>query len=468
MTGVVVRVPKSDGTDEPLSVGDLDRMLKRAVEGVSAGAWVQGEVGAVKIAASGHAYFTLKDENEDAVIDAVAYRDAALRSRRYLLEGTRVVVRGKATIWAPRGKLQLVVEAVRPAGRGALLEALERLKQRLTAEGLFASDRKKRVPSDARVVGVVTSATGAVIHDIVRVAFRRGAVRIILSPTVVQGEEAPASIVAALDLIERVRGLDVIIIGRGGGSFEDLMPFNDELVVRRVAACKVPVVSAVGHEVDVTLTDLAADARASTPSQAAELVVADREAQIGTLAQLQVRLRRAMHARLVEDRALLERWVRRMGDPRVRIAERQQQVDDLTARLEASIRTSVNRRAALLDRWERRLVASHPRTVLARTQAQVDALTARMTASVRARVTQESSRLRNHESRLQALSPLAVLARGYAVATGQDGRALVDSNDVVVGAHVTVRLLRGRLHTVVEGTMGDSSLFGQERATRSQ
>ncbi len=446
----LIQMPQGDASSEPLTVAELDRVLRRAVEGASAGAWVQGEIGALKVAASGHAYFALKDEHEDAVVDAVAYRDTAMRCRRYLAEGARVVVRGKATVWAPRGKLQFVVDTVRPAGRGALLEALERLKQKLAAEGLFDLDRKKPVPSDARVVGVVTSASGAVIHDIVRVAFRRGAARIILSPTVVQGEEAPASIVAAMDLLERVRGLDVIIVGRGGGSFEDLMPFNDERVVRRIAACRVPVVSAVGHEVDVTLADLAADARASTPSQAAELVVADRQAQRDGFLQLDVRLRRAMRARLIEDRATFDRMLRRLGDPRMMIAERQQRVDELSSRLESCTRAAVGRRSVALDRLERRLLSNHPRAVLVRTQGSLDALAARMASAVRARLAWEQSRLRDQSGRLQALSPLSVLSRGYAVATSEDGRALVDSNDVQLGARVLVRLRRGGLVTVVQ------------------
>lgn len=453
MTGAgpkpLVQVPRSDGSEEPLTVAELDRLLRRAVEGATAGAWVQGEIGAIKVAPSGHAYFTLKDEQEDAVVDAVAYRDTAMRAKRYLSEGTRVLVRGKATVWAPRGKLQLIVDAVRPAGRGALLEALERLKGRLAAEGLFDTARKKPVPSDARVVGVVTSSSGAVIHDIVRVAFRRGAVRIILSPTVVQGEDAPPSIVAALDLLERVRGVDVIIVGRGGGSFEDLMPFNDERVVRRVAACRVPVVSAVGHEVDVTLTDLAADARASTPSQAAELVVADREAVLSGLSQLAIRLRRAMRSRLVEDRAALDRLVRGLGDPRARIGERQQRLDELSSRLEGAARAAVSRRAVVLERLERRLIMNHPRAVLVRTQGRLDSLSSRLSVLVRERMVMERGKLRDQEGRLEALSPLSVLARGYAVVTSEDGRALVNAEGVGVGDTVTIRLRRGGMDAKV-------------------
>ena len=221
--------------DSPiLSVADLDRRLKRAVEGAAGDVWVEGEVSGAKPASSGHVYFLLKDEREDASIECVMYRSASLRSRQLMRDGARVQLRGRATVWAPRGRLQFTAEHARPAGRGALLEALEALKTRLLAEGLFAPERKRSLPSDPRVIGVVTSRSGAVIHDITKVAFRRGAVRIILSPALVQGPAAALHLIEALDLLEQLRDLDVIIIGRGGGSADDLMVFNDEAVVRGV------------------------------------------------------------------------------------------------------------------------------------------------------------------------------------------------------------------------------------------
>src|SRR5215510_6679217 len=260
------------------SVADLDRRLKRAVEGATVDVWVEGEVSGAKPAPSGHVYFCLKDELEDATIECVMYRSSPVRSRRLIVDGARVQLRGRATVWAPRGRLQFMADVARPAGRGALLEALENLKMKLAAEGLFGPDRKRPLPVHPSVVGVVTSASGAAIHDIAKVAFRRAGVRIVLSPTVVQGPNAADRVVAAIERLERLADLDVIIVGRGGGSADDLMVFNEEAVVRKVASCRVPVVSAVGHEVDVTLTDLAADARAATPSQAAEMVVPDERA----------------------------------------------------------------------------------------------------------------------------------------------------------------------------------------------
>ncbi len=441
-------VPPIDGA-EPISVADLDRKLRRVVETATVGAWVQGEITGLRVAASGHAYFCLKDEREDAVIEAVAYRDAALRARSLLSDGARVIVRGKATVWAPRGRLQLVADSVRSAGRGALLEALEKLKQRLADEGLFSLERKRPVPSDARVVGVVTSASGAVIHDIIKVAFRRGAARILLSPTLVQGEQAPMAIVAALDRLERVGGLDVIIFGRGGGSSDDLMAFNDERVVRRVAACRVPTVSAVGHEVDITLTDLVADARASTPSQAAEMVVADSVNQQRTLAMLRERLRRAVRTRLAEDQTVLERLARRLGDPRLLIAERQQLVDDTIQRLCAAMRVAIQRRKSQHERLQRRLVARHPRAVVAQARGRIHALRLGLESAMKSHVASRRAGLNDRLGRLRALSPLSVLARGYAIATDAQGAAIRDARQVRPQDRIAIRLHAGSLVTEV-------------------
>ena len=290
--------PRVSGGREEIVVGvaELNRRLRRAVEGASGDYWVEGEVGSLKRAVSGHCYFNLKDEEEDACIECVMYRFDALRAQRHLSDGAKIQLFGRATVWAPRGRLQVVAQRVRPAGRGGLSFALEELKNKLATEGLFDPARKRPLPTDPRVVGVVTSAAGAAFHDIRTVAFRRGRVRLVLSPALVQGEGAPESLLTALARLERYPGLDVVIIGRGGGSGEDLMAFNDESVVRRIANMRVPVVSAVGHELDISLSDLVADARAATPSQAAELVVPDAGAR-------RVALRRAFAARAHGSRA---------------------------------------------------------------------------------------------------------------------------------------------------------------------
>jgi len=439
------------GPEEVISVSELDRRLRRSVEDASSHVWVEGEVSSLKRAPSGHVYFSLKDEAEDAIIECVMYRFNALRARRHLNEGARLQLIGQATVWAPRGRLQFVVNEVRPAGRGALLEALEQLKQRLAAEGLFAPERKRPLPSEPHVVGVVTSASGAAFHDIVSVAFRRGDLKIVLSPALVQGEGAPESLVRALDLIERYPGLDVVVIGRGGGSGEDLMAFNDERVVRRVARFRVPVVSAVGHEVDFSLTDLAADVRAATPSQAAELVVPEGRARAAAWQRAHGALQRAAMARILRWRGQIERARARLSDPRFTIAERQQELDELTSRLRRRATEVVADRRSTLELLTRRLYSRHPRAVLASARADLGPLEIRLQNSARRRLSRAEARLADAATRLDGLSPLSILGRGYAIATRADGRAVRAADDVSVGDELSLRLGRGRLRTRVEG-----------------
>jgi exodeoxyribonuclease VII large subunit len=437
-----------------LSVADLGRRLRRTVEAATADVWVEGEVGSFKAASSGHVYFTLKDEAEDACVDCVMYRSVALRARSVLRDGARVQVRGRATVWAPRGKLQFSVDAARAAGRGSLLEALERLKERLAAEGLFSPERKRALPREPRVIGVVTSATGAAIHDIATVAFRRGGARLLLAPASVQGAEAPAQMAAALARLGRVAGVDVIVVGRGGGASEDLSAFQDEALVRAIAACPVPVVSAVGHEVDLTLTDLVADARAATPSQAAELLVPDRASNGRVLREVGLRLERAMRARLGEDELVLERLRRSLGDPRGWLGERRQRVDDLEARLrEEALRQLAARRRQSFGLGAR-LGGLHPKAGVAGARGALGALEVRLRAAARRRVDAAGAELGEAAGRLHELSPLAVLARGYAVALRADGRALVDAGEAAPGDRLTLRLHRGELRVMVEGRAG--------------
>ena len=441
-----------------LSVAELDRTLKRAVEGCSNDVWVEGEVSGAKPAASGHLYFSLKDEQEDAMIECVMYRSSSLRSRQLIVDGARVQLRGRATVWAPRGRLQFVAEQARLSGRGALLEALEKLKAKLLAEGLFDPERKRPLPREPKLIGVVTSASGAVIHDIAKVAFRRGGARILLSPSLVQGKEAARSLIEALDRLEAVRGLDVIIIGRGGGSVDDLFVFNDEAVVRRVAACRVPVVSAVGHETDVTLTDLVADARAATPSQAAEMLVPDARAREAELAQVTTRLLRAMRARLAEDRGVLVHLEGQLSHFRIVVAEHQQRVDEVAGRLrEAAFRIALRRRSQL-ELLHRRLAARHPRAVVAASRAALEPLAVRLRHSMRALLDAKGAELAQAAAQLEMLSPLSVLARGYAIATDAEGRAIRSAKEVRVGDEIRVRVHEGELATRVERVVPGESV----------
>ncbi len=398
--------PSSPG-DAPLSVAVLARRIQTTLDGAfKEPFWVEGEVVGARHTTTGHLYFTLKDERGTASVDAVVYKiDMGPRTRELVEDGARLVLLARVTYFVPRGRLQISVLRVNAAGRGALLEAIEKLKQKLASEGLFAPERKRSLPHDPRVVGVVTSTKGAAIHDIVKVADRRGGARILLCPAQVQGPDAPRSIAWALEMLGRVRDVDVIIVGRGGGSADDLGAWNDEAVVRAIAACRVPVVSAVGHEVDVTLADFVSDARAATPSQAAEMVVSDRAARRATLVHLRTRLVRATRARVMSRRA---------------------ETNDLA----------------------RRLSALHPGTVLAQRHAAIATLRERVIAAMRADLAEARAELGDDAARLDAMSPLAVLARGYSIATIA-GRAVRNASDVAPGHTIEVRAHAARIEATV-------------------
>ena len=424
-----------------------------------------------KRAASGHVYFSLKDQREDACLDCVMYRLDALRARQFLFDGARLLTLGRATLWAPRGRLQFVISGVRPAGLGSLLEQLERLKAKLKAEGLFERVRKRPLPAAPRHVGIITSAHGAALHDIRTVAFRRGPVTLVLVPALVQGELAPESLLRALDRVERDPRIEVVIIGRGGGASDDLMAFNDERVVRRVASLRMPCVSAVGHEVDTTLTDLVADVRAATPSEAAELVVPDQAERLQRLELLRRRLGRAMRGRLAEDRGSQRAVRARLSDPRFVIAQHQQGLDERLLRAERALGRRLGAAAARRDVLERRLLSRHPRLGVLGARAELEPLASRLgtllerrmlaargmvaplarrlVPAVRGRLRAERQRLGSTEQRLNALSPLTVLARGYAVVMDEHGHALTAAGAVELGAQVRVRLHRGSLGATV-------------------
>ncbi len=450
--------PETKPAERVLTVGELDRGLKLLLERRTEGILVGGEVSALKEHVSGHTYFTLRDERADAAIDCVMYRSAPARARKLLADGARIVVRGKVTFYPPRGRVQLVVDNARPAGRGALLEALEKLKQKLAAEGLFAPERKRPLPLEPRAIGVVTSAHGAALADIVRVSFRRGPARLVVAPAPVQGVGAGALLARALRLVVKHPNVDVVILGRGGGGVDDLAVFSDEELVRAVAACPVPLVAAVGHEIDVTLVDLAADVRAATPSQAAELVVPDARSRLALAEQLRVRATRAM---------------RRL------LAERQQRLDDFDGDIRRHAEQALSGRRHALQRLERRLAARHPAAVLASARAAIVPLERRLVRAGRAAVAEPRAHLADLDARLpaamrgvladaglelarsaaklDALSPLAVLSRGYALAKKKDGRLVRDPSDVEVAEEIELRVARGTIDVVVRGARRDEA-----------
>lgn len=440
-----------DAAEPVLRVSQVNRMVRALIEERWRNVWIEGELSDVTRAASGHVYFTLNDESDPAQLRGVMFRADAARAKARLEDGARVKMRGGLSLFEPRGAFQLIARIALPHGLGELQARREALRRKLEQEGLLAPERKRSLPRFPRVVGLVTSEHGAALHDIVRVASDRFPVRLVLSPCLVQGKEAPASVVAALALIQGLDGLDVVIVGRGGGSAEDLWVFDDERVARAIAACRVPTVSAVGHEIDVTIADLVADVRAATPSNAAELCVPERRALAREVAAHERALARAMEARIDRLRLRLERAGRGLPAREAVIGALARRIDALRVELVDAARLVLAERRDALDALAERLALLDPRLALGRTRARLAELAGRMAALGRPLVAASRARLSALTSQLDALSPLAVLGRGYAIALhGASGKALLRAGDAAPGDAVVLHLHEGRLHTRVE------------------
>ncbi len=419
--------------------------------------WVEGEVSNLRSPGSGHIYFVLKDGG--AQVPSIMWRSTTQRLRFRIEDGKRFLVRGRLGIFPEQGKLQLYVDAIEPAGLGAAALAFEQLKKRLAADGLFDPARKRPLPRLPRCIGVVTSPTGAAVRDIIRVVERRFPTHILVSPARVQGDGAAGEIVRALARLARQPGVDVVIVGRGGGSSEDLSAFNDEAVVRAIAAFPVPVISAVGHEVDITLSDLVADVRAATPTAAGELAVPEWKVLQESLRKLEARLGREAGHLLESMRRELDRWRARLGDPVRRIERDRQRVDELLGRAGKVVEGALDERRRALAALEVRRVQAHPRARLREATVRLVGLEVRAEQAVVATLGARRRQVENAAASLDAMSPLRVLERGYAVARTPEGRVVTDAASVAPGAPLTVRVARGELDVRVEKTRrqgGDS------------
>ena len=397
-----------------LTVSQLTQLIKGTLESTFPSIWVVGEASDVSQPHSGHIYFTLKDQK--AKLSGVIWSSIAQRMRFRLEEGQQVICLGDVSVYAPHGKYQLKVSQIQPHGQGALQLAFQQLQKRLAGEGLFDPARKRQLPAFPRRVGFVTSPTGAAIHDFLQVAARRfQGVQILVIPARVQGEGSALEIARGIELANRLRPpLDVLVVGRGGGSLEDLWSFNEEVVVRAIYASRVPVVSAVGHEIDVTLADLVADVRALTPSEAAERVIPSAEELTGRLTQLQRRMAHIVRSRVAAIRRQVEQLASRrvLRDPRTLIYDLSRRLDDLDQQASRAIR--------------RRLLTS-------------------------------GDRLAALSARLESLSPLAVLARGYSVTTrAETGEIVRSASGISTGVRLKSRLLDGELLSRVESVTPSS------------
>ncbi|HET8644679.1 MAG TPA: exodeoxyribonuclease VII large subunit, partial [Vicinamibacteria bacterium] len=429
-----------------LTVSELTGRIQGALEVEFFDVWVEGEVSNLKIVPAGHWYFSLKDEQ--ALLRAVAWKTQTRLIKFRPRDGMKVLVRGGLKVYPPRGEYQLQVEVVEPLGKGALQQAYEELKERLAGEGLFAAERKRPLPMLPRCVGVITSPSGAVVQDILRVLSRRYAnLGVLIYPARVQGEDAAPEIVQGLRALNRLRGLDVIILARGGGSLEDLWPFNEERVARAISASKVPTISAVGHETDFTIADFVADHRAPTPSAAAELVVKAKEDLRGRIDGLTHRLSAAMDLRLTRTRARVQALTehRVFEAERARIRAHLLAVAELRRRAEAGLRRLAEQGREGLARTRGRLEAFRWDRQVADRRRRVAEETRRLQELLRGRTQRGRSTLERLAGKLETLSPLSVLSRGYALAWDERGRLLRDSAQAAAGETVRLRLARGGL-----------------------
>ena len=412
------------GRDNAFSVSQVSEYIKMLLEGnpTLKSIWVTGEISGAKLYASGHLYFSAKDA--DSVLSAVMFRSALMQSDFQPRDGMRVLMHGRLSVYPPRGQYQLIVDRMIPDGAGAMALAFEQLKQKLSSEGLFDPARKKPLPSHPKRIGVVTSPSGAAIHDIIRVAGSRDpSVEILLYPSLVQGDRAVASLVAGVRYFNQMKdhpeqGVDLIIVGRGGGSAEDLWVFNHEALAREIAASQLPVVSAVGHEVDFSISDFVADLRAATPSAAAELTVPD-------------------------------------------VAEARRYIDNLYARLKKPMEEGLRRRRATLDLLAGAGVLTSPEAIYTRRKEAVKAFSDRMEQSILHLQNQNRQTLTRLTAQLEALSPLAVLRRGYTMALDEAGGVVTSAAMLSQGQDLTLRFADG--HAAV--SVKDVSLFESENHT---
>ncbi|HEY4294167.1 exodeoxyribonuclease VII large subunit [Luteibacter sp.] len=430
-----------------LTPSGLNRLVRDLLEdALPIGVWIEGELSNVARPGSGHVYFTLKDAN--AQVRCAMFRTAASRLRFRPVDGMHVLMRAKVGLYEARGEFQLVADHMEPAGEGALQREFEQLKARLGAEGLFAPERKRTLPVFPRRIGVITSPSGAAIRDVLSVLGRRlGLAEVEVLPVPVQGREAPPAIAAMLRRASVSGRYDVLLVTRGGGSLEDLWAFNDESVARAIHASVVPVISAVGHEVDFTIADFVADLRAATPSAAAELLVPDGADLARRLERLRQRMASLMTRRLQAAAQRADHWQARLNAqrPQARLARDAQRLESLRRRLFVTVGQSNHLRRARLERLQARLEAQHPRLRLTPSRTRLADLRQRMTITMSRRIEHDRLRLAEQARTLHAVSPLATLTRGYAIVFDERDAVVRRAADVAIGERVRVMLGDGQM-----------------------
>ncbi|HGW5060412.1 TPA: exodeoxyribonuclease VII large subunit [Citrobacter koseri] len=442
----------SSQTSSIFTVSRLNQTVRLLLEQEMGQVWISGEISNFTQPASGHWYFTLKDDT--AQVRCAMFRNSNRRVTFRPQHGQQVLVRANITLYEPRGDYQIIVESMQPAGEGLLQQKYELLKAKLQAEGLFDQQYKQPLPSPAHCVGVITSKTGAALHDILHVLKRRDpSLPVIIYPTAVQGDDAPGQIVRAIERANARNECDVLIVGRGGGSLEDLWSFNDERVARAIFASRIPVVSAVGHETDVTIADFVADLRAPTPSAAAEIVSRNQQELLRQIQSAQQRLGMAMDYYLANRNRRFTQLFHRLQQqhPQLRLARQQTMLERLRQRMNFALDNQLKRAASRQQRVLQRLNQQNPQPRIYRAQTLIQQLEYRLAENVRARLSATRERFGNAVTHLEAVSPLSTLARGYSVTTATDGKVLKQTRQVKAGDVLTTRLSDGWVESEVKG-----------------
>ena len=440
----------SSQTSAIFTVSRLNQTVRLLLEQEMGQVWISGEISNFSQPSSGHWYFTLKDDT--AQVRCAMFRNSNRRVTFRPQHGQQVLVRANITLYEPRGDYQIIVESMQPAGEGLLQQKYEQLKAKLQAEGLFDQQHKQPLPSPAHCVGVITSKTGAALHDILHVLKRRDpSLPVIIYPTAVQGDDAPGQIVRAIELANARQECDVLIVGRGGGSLEDLWSFNDERVARAIFASAIPVVSAVGHETDVTIADFIADLRAPTPSAAAEMVSRNQQELLRQILSAQQRLGMAMDYFLANRSRRFTQIYHRLQQqhPQLRLARQQTALERVHQRMNVAIDGQLKRTSQRQSRLLQRLNQQNPQPRIHRAQTRIQQLEYRLAENVRSRLSATRERFGNAVTHLEAVSPLSTLARGYSVSTANDGKVLKKVKQVKTGDVMTTRLEDGWVESQV-------------------
>ncbi|HDQ04404.1 MAG TPA: exodeoxyribonuclease VII large subunit [Deltaproteobacteria bacterium] len=438
---------------ETITVSQLNENIKYILEETFGYVWVEGEISNLRRPQSGHVYFTLKDEKSQ--VRAVYFKQFGRYQQGLtfeLEEGLNILCRAKVSVYPPRGEYQLIVESAEPRGTGALQKLFEQLKARLAAEGLFDERHKKPIPFLPKNIGVITSPSGAVIKDVLSIAKRRfPSVNIIVAPARVQGGEAAAEVIRALKNLHADRRAEVIIIARGGGSLEDLAPFNDESLAREIYRSSIPLVSAVGHETDFTICDFVADLRAPTPSAAAELVVPEREDLLRKIGTLGHRIEAGFRRYLEDRRGEIIDLRTRLKDPRRILADRQLHLDVLKARLKTSLRHAEKELSAELDRLKLRLLHCRPSGQIEEKKKIINGINRDMQNIFSGRLSLLNQRLAKNAALLESLSPLGVLRRGYSITRSlREQKIVCRADELNEGEDINVRFAEGSINAEVK------------------